>query len=200
MAKGGWRSSGAALAVGVQVGLAPGAVLWMVVVLLGLSDDRRVGWVCFGLGAANGAVAALWLRRRWESGWMPPAAVAALGLSAAFAVTWTFGAIGEARADGSPGPSFSAWLLAMAASLLAATPTVLLLRWRGGPLRWVCWLLGLSACVVSIPYLVWLVGIPVLSWGRAVMLHSGLHPLARLRAGGRDPRVAAPAPSEPPWP
>lgn len=129
---------------------------------------------------------------------MPPAAATALALSVAFAVTWTSGAVGQARVDDSPGPAFSAWLLAMAASILAAMPTVLLLRWRGGPLRWTCWLLGLSACIVSIPFLVWLFGIPVLSWGRALMLHSEVRPLARLRGGGRDPRVAVPASSAAP--
>lgn len=169
--------------VGAQVGAVAGAALWAVVVRLGLYDDRRTGWLLVGIPMLLGAGAlGLVLRERWRPSWSPPALITAIALPAGAFIVWFAASVaGEGPEYASPTVTAGATALAAVWSL---APSVLV----AGAYRWVhvlamriaMWSIGLAAIVCSLPFVVWVVGIPVLTWGRALMLTSDLRPLRSL--------------------
>lgn len=83
-------------------------------------------------------------------------------------------------------PSVEAAPIAAAALCTTALVLVVLatIRWRNHlVLRVAAWTIGATAIVLSLPFVIWVVGIPVLTWGRALMITSELRPWRLLRHG-----------------
>jgi hypothetical protein len=177
------RSLLAWCAVGAQLGIVPGAMVWLLAVRLGLYDDRRLAWVIFGASSlAGGAVAAIMLRPNWRARWIPPSTFTAVALGAGALIAWLAGALaGDGPEYRDPSVDVGALIAMFVVSAGLVLVPLATLRWRSSLLvRWAAWLLGTVAIVGSLPFLVWLVGWPVATWGRALMLSSGVSPL-RLR-------------------
>jgi hypothetical protein len=155
--------------VGAQIGIVVGITCWSFAVRLADAPERLVAWLILALPAAVGAVVfATTIRRRWPPGASAPLATALLLPAALLAALVLAMFAGEGPEYDKP--AFEALGLVGAVAGCVVTSAVALLRRSGGRVaRATAGAVAVLVIACGIPLLPWVIGVPLVTWGSAVL-------------------------------